>query len=217
MNKRFRALAFITAMLLQVNVCFGAGFTYKKADFEGKNFPDVIGTKYEDAALYLKAFDYISGYPDGTFKPEREITRAEMVAILFAFSFPAKNKLKAQEEPLNTFTDVPMDHWAKQQIEIAAQLGLVSGYGNGIFKPDAHITHAEVITMLLNLHNLKADVLKNEVTSKEKWPNNYVFYYIMTTEKPTYLFDDVSVYSSTNAKRGDVAVYISDIRNIQWE
>ena len=215
MKKSFRALAFAVAMLLQVNVCFGV--TFKKADFADKNFPDVIGTKYEDAALYLKAFNYISGYPDGTFKPENEITRAEMVAILFAFSFPAQNKLKAQEEPLNTFTDVPMDHWAKQQIEIAAELGLVSGYGNGTFKPDAHITHAEVITMLLNLHNLKADVLKNEITSKQTWPTNYVFYYLMFIDNPTYLYDDVSIYSSTNAKRGDVAAYISDIRSVEWE
>ncbi len=208
MKKRFRALALATAMLLQVNVC--SALTYKKADYADQNFPDVIGTECEDAALYLKAFGYISGYPDGTFKPEKDITRAEMVRIMFEFSNEAKAALNKQTEPLNNFKDVPTDHWAKQYIEIAAQVGLVSGYGNGIFKPNNNITHAEALTMIMNVHSLRQAV----GTWDDPWPNNYLKYALFHG----YIENGSNFETLTldNAKRGDVAIYISKVRNVKW-
>ena len=210
MKKGFRALALATAMLLQVNVC--SALTYSRAEFKGQNFPDVVGTKYEDAALYLKAFDYISGYPDGSFKPENDITRAEMVRIMFEFSNEAKAALAKQTTPLNNFKDVPTDHWAKQYIEVAAQVGLVSGYGNGVFKPNNNITHAEALTMIMNVHSLKQAVSSWE---DNKWPDNYLKYaiyhgYVENGSSFEFL-------KQNNAKRGDVAIYISNVRNVQWE
>jgi len=205
MKKHVRLLALTTALLFQVNIC--SAITYPKADYE--NFPDVIGTKYENAALYLKAFDYISGYPDGTYQPEKNITRAELIRMVFEFSPEAQNALQNQTEPLNNFSDVPMDHWAKQHIEVAAQVGIASGYGNGTFKPDNLVTHAEALTILLNVHGLKETIS----TYPFSWPDNYIIYSEYNNFSTMY---STTEYSN-NANRGDVAIYISNIRNINWE
>lgn len=184
-----------------------AKMVYDREGYE--NFPDVIGTKYEDAALYLKAFGYVSGYPDGTFRPENEIKRSELIRIAFEFSPDAKKKLDSLTEPLDNFSDVPMDHWAKQYIEVAAEVGIASGYGDGTFKPDKNVTHAEALTILMNLHGLKQTVNMLE----PRWPNNYISYAFFNG------FSDMSNSEDyyNPATRGDVAIYISNIRDINWK
>jgi uncharacterized lipoprotein YddW (UPF0748 family) len=84
----------------------------------------------------------ISGFPDGTFRPNRAMTRAEFAAILQkAFTQPKKR-------PYVPFVDVPAKFWAAPAIQKAYETGFLSGYPGNRFRPDANISRLEVLISL---------------------------------------------------------------------
>ncbi|TBL71073.1 S-layer homology domain-containing protein [Paenibacillus thalictri] len=85
---------------------------------------------------------YINGYPDGTFGPEKNITRAEMASLLARVSDKAATKSSI------AYTDVASSHWAKDAIDQATKMGLMEGYNGGSFKPEQTITRAEMAAIL---------------------------------------------------------------------
>jgi len=195
----------VTILAVQMSVC--AAFTYKgKSKYE--NFSDVIGTKYEDAVLYLKAFGYSSGYPDGTYKPLNNITRAELVTLAVAFSADAQEIIDSGEEVSSNFSDIS-NHWAEKNIKVAAKVGIVSGYEDGTFRPNNLVTHTEALAMLINVHGLKGDVAKWNYS----WPENYILYSLNKGYSDVEYIDEYS----ESANRGDVANYIARIRDVKWE
>ncbi|WP_207953121.1 S-layer homology domain-containing protein [Paenibacillus agricola] len=101
---------------------------------------------------------YISGYPDGTFGPEKSITRAEMATLLFRTSEKAANKAHF------TYTDIASNHWAQVAIEQVTKMGLMEGYADGSFKAEQMITRAEVAVILSRL-------LSNTPSSGESFPD----------------------------------------------
>ncbi|QLG37039.1 S-layer homology domain-containing protein [Paenibacillus sp. E222] len=90
----------------------------------------------------LKAQPYIQGYTDGSFRPERNVTRAEMATLITRIL--GTSTLEGSHE----FTDVTSSHWAQASISAAAQSGSVQGYTDGSFKPDQAITRAEMAVVL---------------------------------------------------------------------
>ena len=114
----------------------------------GANFGTSSATRFSDASdnWFSKAVNYvvakglISGYPDGTFKPNESITRAEFAQMISGY---VKNEKKSTTE----FQDVK-DHWAKDAIDKLYGNKNVSGYPDGSFKPNAKITRAEAVTIL---------------------------------------------------------------------
>ncbi|SEB26257.1 S-layer homology domain-containing protein [Paenibacillus sp. 276b] len=90
----------------------------------------------------LKAHPYIQGYTDGSFRPERNVTRAEMATLITRIL--GTSTLEGSHE----FTDVTSSHWADSAISAAAQSGYVQGYTDGSFKPDQAITRAEIAVLL---------------------------------------------------------------------
>ncbi len=107
--------------------------------------PTPSGDVVEDDSLLDKINhnSYITGYEDSTFKPDRSMTRAEVVTI---FTRLLKNK-NVDVTAENPFTDID-DHWAKEYILIMNELGIVKGYEDGTFKPENKITRAEFATMI---------------------------------------------------------------------
>ena len=104
------------------------------------------GAWYDDAVTMLYRVLVINGYADGTFRPEREATRAEALTLLVrSQGWPLTGPIKP------TFSDVPWSHWAFAYVETAAAHGVVSGYPDGTFRPDAPVTRAELITMVLRV------------------------------------------------------------------
>ncbi|WP_147433485.1 S-layer homology domain-containing protein [Paenibacillus ginsengarvi] len=101
---------------------------------------------------------YISGYPDGTFGPERSITRAEMATVLSRVFERAANKAQF------TYTDVASTHWAREAIEQVTRVGLMEGYEDGSFKAEKMITRAEIAVILSRL-------LSNTPSSGESFPD----------------------------------------------
>ncbi|NMB33448.1 MAG: hypothetical protein GX992_04310 [Clostridium sp.] len=120
---------------------------------------------------------YLKGYPDGTFKPEKYITRAE-AAVIFA------NLLGGDENDGDTtttnYTDLNTDHWAAWAIQFVSDRQLFHGYPDGSFKPNRNITRAEFATVVFMMLKSEKGIKDNKVEnykfgdSKEHWAGQYI-------------------------------------------
>lgn len=88
--------------------------------------------------------DVIAGFPDGTFRPDAPVTRAEFSSMLQA----AYDYSKVRTSP--GFRDVPVGHWAAGSIRHAYEIGFMSGYPGNIFRPESNIAREEVLISLAN-------------------------------------------------------------------
>ena len=85
-------------------------------------------------------FAFLVGYADGTFGPERDMTRAEVTTM---FARLLTEQIEADKTYSNTFSDVPKGCWAANYIGYMQQFGIITGYSDGSFRPDAPVTRAE--------------------------------------------------------------------------
>ena len=133
----------------------------------GTNFGTSQATKFSDASndWYSKAINYvvgmglISGYPNGTFKPNESITRAEFAQMISGyvkkraeFEKEISGNFKNEKASTSDFKDIK-DHWAKDAIDKLYGNKNVTGYPDGSFKPNAKITRAEAVTILNSVFN----------------------------------------------------------------
>lgn len=106
------------------------------------SFADVDDTWYNKYIGYLEDKDVLSGYEDGTFRPNNSVTRGEMCAII----------VRAQRFGLvpvdGMFTDVTDEDWAKNYITTLASMDIVSGYEDGTFGTYSPITRAETVAII---------------------------------------------------------------------
>jgi hypothetical protein len=100
---------------------------------------------YSKAIAYSLGKKIFNGYPDGTFKPERVITRAELCAILYTYF-----DLSSLDISYVKLTDIS-GHWAERSIKIVAAYNVVSGYPDSTFKPDQAVTRAEFVSLMNRL------------------------------------------------------------------
>nr|WP_301287928.1 S-layer homology domain-containing protein [Paenibacillus sp. MSJ-34] len=106
-------------------------------------FSDIAGHWAEDYIMRAVEKGIVSGYPDGTFKPNHPVTRAEFTVML-----AGALKLEGDGSAL-TFTDHDrIGGWAKQAVAQAVQAGIVDGYNDGSFRPNAQITRVEMAVMI---------------------------------------------------------------------
>ncbi|MCY7367457.1 MAG: S-layer homology domain-containing protein, partial [Chamaesiphon sp.] len=105
---------------------------------------DVAGNWAEPFIRALVEKDIIKGYPDGTFKPDQPVTRAEFAALLNkAFNLP---EIRAARN----FKDVPKNYWAAEVIQKAYRGGFLSGYPNGTFAPKQNIIRIQSLVSIIN-------------------------------------------------------------------
>lgn len=110
---------------------------------------------------YLVSRQIITGYPDGTFQPTHELTRAELAAMVVKAL-----KLETPATGTTGFTDVTSQHWAAQDIAAITSAGIMFGYGNGSFRPDAPITREEMVLVLYNGLRYGDSSFTNEVSAE---------------------------------------------------
>ncbi|MFP5528237.1 S-layer homology domain-containing protein [Peptococcus simiae] len=116
------------------------------------NFTDVnAGDWYANTVGYAVQKGIVSGYPDGSFKPNQAITRAEFSAIAARFA-------GLTDEKDLTFTDLDASHWGYKAIRLAASHGWISGYPDNTFRPEQDITRAEVTSITNRMLNRYADL-----------------------------------------------------------
>jgi len=118
---------------------------YDMSDVPGRAaFSDVQGHPSQAAIEALAAAGLIHGMGDGTFAPDRTMTRAELCTMVV-------NALGLTPKVIAVFSDVPADAWYAPTVGAAYEAGLVNGVGDGLFDPESTITRQEVVTLLTRM------------------------------------------------------------------
>ena len=99
----------------------------------------------KDAVSTMTTFGILNGYEDGTFRPEREITRAEFAKVIIA-TMLTEETVGGDEA---RFEDVSDSHWAKDYIYLSRKLGIVNGVTETIFMPENNITYEQAVKMIV--------------------------------------------------------------------
>jgi len=184
--KKFLALVLALAMALGT-------FSFAAAAPE-----DVVGTEYENAVVRLVALGIIDGFPDGTYKPDQSVTRAEFSKIIV--SALGIGEAAQYAAGATKFPDVAADHWASGYINVAVDVGIIVGYPDGTFLPENQVTFAEAIKMIVAAlgYTPKAEAMGG-------YPGGYLA--VAAEEEIT---DGVNVVSSLAADRGAVAIMVDN-------
>ena len=120
-----------------------------------KSFPDVPNEYWARPPIeYLATLGIIGGYPDNTFRPDRQLTRAELSTLLVNAA-----SLEPKVPNTNLFTDVPPSHWAASYINVAFRNKYIYGYPDGTFMPSKALTRAEGVSIIARF----AGVVSNKV------------------------------------------------------
>lgn len=151
----------------------------------------------EDSDVYsavetLSTLGILNGYEDNTFKPDGNITRAEMCAVLCrALGFGGVSGSYYD----CCFTDVPRDHWAYWYVALCKEHDIVDGMGNDIFVPDSSVTLSQAVKMILSAmgYGILAE-------SNGGWPAGYV-----STAAKYGILDGITEKTDSPATRATVA------------
>ncbi|MNM27325.1 Cellulosome-anchoring protein precursor [compost metagenome] len=120
-------------------------------------FRDIQTSWARESIEILASNGVINGYSDGTFRADRKITRAEMVAMISKILILQESK----SGEAHTFVDVAPQHWANKIIEEATTAGIIQGKGQNRFEPDANLTRAEALTVIMRV--LREDPIINNL------------------------------------------------------
>ncbi|MBR5587135.1 MAG: S-layer homology domain-containing protein, partial [Clostridia bacterium] len=204
--------------------CFAGinGFAFSDVEEEHKHF---------NAITYLTEKNVVNGYGDGTFKPDDTITRAEFlkmalesVQISNVFGDAAvETGFSDVDGKVTTTTTKDADgkevktekvvgqHWAAGYIKLAVDKGIVNGYGDGTFKPDAPVKYEEAIKMIVC--TLGRDALAKDKVTKlnlNLWPDAYlsVGNDLMISKSTDYALE-------TDATRANVAQMLYNVKDVK--
>lgn len=159
MNK----IKYLTPLFI-LGVFFGWNLTF------ANSFPDIGGREDTRAIEYLKNNGTVKGYSDGTFQPDREISRSEFLKIMLSleilkYSCP-EDKI---DDILKKFSDVKKDDWFINDLCSADSRGIVKGYSDGTFRPHSTINFAEAAKLITLYNNLEFSESDNS-----EWFEKYV-------------------------------------------
>lgn len=188
--KSKRILSLVLALVMVLGT-FGTVFA---ADELTADIEDVSVAK---AVSRLAAFGIVDGMEDGKYHPELDVTRAQFAKLVVE----ATGLGSAAQATGGTtmFSDVYLGHWATGYINVAAGQGIIVGYLDGSFKPEAQVTYAEAVTMLVRALGYQDEFLPGS------WPGNYV-----AKAADTGITKGVSFSPSGFADRGTAAVMLNN-------
>lgn len=183
----------ITSLILVAVLIFGT-FTFVFASQPS----DIIDEGCEEAVKTLIALGIVEGYTDGTYKPEKVVSRAELIKLLIV-------ALGYEDLATGTaeFSDT-QGHWAEGYIGLATGLGYSKGYPDGTFKPDQSVSFDEAITMIVR------GLGYNDKSLRGEWPVNYKIKAINLK-----ILNNVTVKSS-GADRGSVATILFNALMVEY-
>ena len=164
-------------------------------------FTDVAPSHYcHDAATNVRNAGIIQGYEDGSFRPDNPISRAEMATVMCLMS-----KDRAPSAPLTVFSDVPENHWASKYIAGASQKNIISGSGNGLFRPQDNVTFEEAVKMTV----MATGKGQNITPYKSDWSKAY-----LEIAQAIGITKGTRGQKGEYATRGDVVVMINNALGI---
>ena len=166
-------------------------------------FADVSDdSPYFSAVNFCASMEYVSGYPDGLFRPEESITRAEMCAVLFRFL--SLDTITTVESSL---PDVTGDHWAWKSILAVIESNIMHGYTDGTFKPDSNLTRAELSVILVKIRHLQSPIYVRQFDDVPE--SHWAYGYISCISAPPIsepTQQEVEIFDLVNAERIRVGV-----------
>ena len=171
------------------------------------DYSDVAdGSWYNIAVSTLSNMGILGGYEDGTFRPNAPITRAEFAKI--AVSFFDHEAIEA----VNGFVDVARGAWYENYVAVAAEIGLIEGYGGNVFRPEAAITRAEACAIINRTLGRAPDAEHLlPVSQMNTWPDNAdtgVWYYAHIQE---------ATNSHDYSWIGDIEQWTEKLPEIDWD
>ena len=161
---------------------------------------DVIGTEYEKAVTRLVAFGVITGYPDGSYKPEENINRVQFAKVVVV-ALGLGDAVPAAEHKATGFSDVQQGYWGAGYINVATGQGLLKGYPDGTFKPAQQVSYAEALTILVRALGYKDEFLQG------RWPGSHV---AKAAEVGITADVKMPADATNGAKRGNVAKLVNN-------
>src|SRR5665648_566432 len=137
-----KRVAILTVLCMMLTLAPSPAFATTVSDISG-HWAQTTIQSWVDNGL-------IKGYPDGTFKPDNNITRAEFITLVNrAFEY-------TNTAPIS-FTDVNQNAWYASAIGVAVEAGYISGYPDGTMKPENPISREEAATIIMRIKNLVAN------------------------------------------------------------
>ena len=140
----------------------------------------------------------ISGFPDGSFRPNQAVTRAEFAALIQK-AFPNQNRVR--QSSASGFSDVPAGYWAASAIQSAYETGFLAGYPGNVFKPSEQIPKVQAIVALTNGLGLTA--------SSSATSSDLSTYYTDASAIPNYAVSSVTIATQSN-----IVVNYPDIKQL---
>jgi len=159
-------------------------------------YNDIAGETCENAVTTLSGLGVVDGYPDGSYKPEVAVKRAEAAKLIIA-------ALGLSEEAAGTtasFTDLAGYDWAEGYLGYAEPLGILKGDGNGLYRPGDVVSYNEMAAIVIRALGYSDDALQGT------FPAAHV-----AKAKALGAFEDVVSGGSAGADRGDVAIMIFNV------
>lgn len=149
---------------------------------------------YYNSVINLSNKGVIGGFPDGSFKPNQTVTRAQLAVMLVN-----ANKVSTFSSSGSSFTDVPKSHWAYSFISAASNAGYLGGYPDGSFKPENPVSYNEALTMIVASLGYKASDLQGS------YPKNFT-----DKAKEIGLLKTCSKIGTGSTTRAEVSCFLSD-------
>lgn len=170
-------------------------------------FTDVSSNHWASQFIVsLAQRDIIAGFPDGSFRPDEPVTRAQYAAMVRK----AFNQTSIRSS--TTFVDVPANYWATTAIDEAYRMGFLSGYPNRVFQPNQNIPRAQVLVSLANGLNYQANAIASANVYQDAGaiPNYAVASIAASTERQLVVnYPNVELLRpNQTATRADVAAFI---------
>lgn len=190
LSKILAALVVFTMLCGMVTIGHAAQFS----DVSSEN-------KYHDSITILSAFGIINGYEDGTFGPDKDVTRAEFATMLMrAMASAGIGSTDAAGTP---FTDIS-GHWGISDIRTAYDLGIINGMTPTTFEPNSNVTYEQALKMIVCALNYGGQADSIQTTA----PNQPWYYGYLQTARTLGLTDNVAVLTGQPAKRAQIAQMI---------
>ncbi len=201
-----------TALLLALGVTAGAAapIVMTAPAFAQVSLSDVSSNYWAGQFIQeLASRNIIAGFPDGTFKPDQPVTRAQFAAIIRK-AFPNAQKVR---NAVN-FSDVPSNYWGYQAIQDAYTSGFLAGYPGGDFRPNENIPRAQALVALANglnyTSNTSADTVLqvyNDASGIPGYARNSIA--AATERRIVVNYPDVKVLNPNQvATRAEVAAFV---------
>jgi len=184
---------------------------------EVKNPQTITGYIYESFSevtehIYSKeCLTYIKGYPNKTVRGERYLSRAEAATVFYRLYDGFYPQVQRQMTS-STFTDIPQDAWYYAEVELCYNVGIISGYADGTFRPNAPVTRTEFATIAARFAELPNS---NKQMFSDVTKNHWAYLLINAAAEAGWIqgYGDGTYRPETNISRSETVTLINRMRN----